>query len=71
MTYTYTTKKQVRGAFWHAFEGAEGISRRKIKNDSGNWTMYNTDTIFAFVAFVDMLARDGYISEYLADRVTL
>lgn len=71
MTYTYTTQKQIRGDFWQAYESAEGISKRRIRDYSGTGLMHNTDTRCAFVDFVDMLARDGYISEALANRVTL
>lgn len=62
----YTTQKQVRAAFW---------------NDHPQWTRipkfakplmdYPTDTRCAFVEYVDMLARNGDISEALAQRVTL
>ena len=71
MKYTYTTQKQVREQFWIDHAGIPGISRRKIKNYSGNGTMFNTDTQCAFVDYVDYLARNGYISQALAERVTL
>jgi hypothetical protein len=67
----YTTQKQVRAAFWETFAGEPGISRRKIKHYSGSGKMHNTDTRCAFVDFIDALARDGRISESLAERVTL
>ena len=65
-----TTQKQVRAAFWAAHPSfdhqarAAGI-RSKRQNEQ------HTDTRCAFVDFVDMLARDGQISEALAGRVTL
>ena len=69
--YTYTTQSQVRAAFWRDYEQHHGISKRKIRNYSGNGTMYNTDTRCAFVDYVDALARNGDISSKLAERVTL
>lgn len=71
MTYTYTTQAQVRAAFWNDHQCIAGISKRKIRNYSGNGTMYNTDTRCAFVDYVDMLSKNGDISESLASRVTL
>jgi hypothetical protein len=63
--YTYTTQKQVRAAFWDAHQGTR-ISRKKDRHGD-----YLTDTRVAFVDFVDCLARNGDISEALAERVTL
>ncbi len=64
----FTTQKQVRAAFWEMADSmnGDGITRRKFSDGS-----YSTDTRCAFVDFVDMLARDGQISEALAERVTL
>lgn len=59
--YTYTTQRQVRAAFW-----AEHPRPRKLTNGD-----YPTDTRVAFSDFVDMLERNGLISESLAQRVTL
>lgn len=64
----YTTQAEIRAAFWEAHPDAD---RRKIKNYAGDGTMHTTDTRTAFVAFVDMLSRDGSITEGMADRVTL
>ena len=63
-----TTQRQVRAAFWEAHPD---LPRRKIRNYSGNGTMYPTDTRVAFVDYVDFLSRDGQISQALAQRVTL
>lgn len=71
MSYTYTTQAQVRAAFWRDHADVPGITRKKIRNYSGNGTMHNTDTRCAFCNYVDMLSRDGDISEALARRVTL
>jgi len=71
MTYPITTQKEVRRLFWERFAGYRNISKRKIRNYSGNGTMHNTDTRCAFVDYVDMLSRNGDISESLANRVTL
>lgn len=65
------TQSEVRAAFWDAFEGYPNIRRRKIPDYSGKGTMHDTDTRCAFVDYVDALARDGQITEALAQRVTL
>ena len=63
-----TTQKQVRAAFWQSHPH---LPRKKIRNYSGNGTMYPTDTRCAFVDFVDALSKAGQIGEALASRVTL
>jgi hypothetical protein len=66
MTYTYTSQKQVRAAFWQGNEHLRSMYRSgKSQND------YNATIRTEFVDFVDMLARDKHISETLANRVTL
>lgn len=68
-----TTQKQVRAAFWESYpvwtlaDGFRGLRSR----GNGKQNDYPPDTRCAFVDFVDMLARDGDISESLAQRVTL
>lgn len=58
-----TTQKQIRAAFWQGFTAEQ---KRGYKRGT------NAATIRCeFVDFVDMLARDGQISENLAQRVTL
>ena len=66
MKQIYTTQAQVRRAFWEDhpnLEGREGS--RKLQNKC------STDTRSAFVDFVDTLHRQGFISDALAQRVTL
>lgn len=63
MTYQFTTEAQVRRAFWQGWP--EGFQRGKRHNE------YNATIRSEFCAFVDMLARDGQISESLAQKVTL
>jgi hypothetical protein len=58
-----TNQKQVRAAFWEANPTA---SRKKGRDGD-----YLTDTRVTFVDYVDMLSKDGTISEALASRVTL
>ena len=67
----YTNQKQVRAAFWRDHEGVEGVTPRRITAYSGTGKMHNTDTRCAFCDYVDMLCRDGSISQALAQRVTL
>jgi len=61
--YTYTRARDVRRAFWQEHPTA---SRKRGRDGD-----YLTDTRCAFIDFVDMLARNGDISEDLAGRVTL
>lgn len=68
MSYTYTSQAQIRAAFWQTHPDAD---RRKIPNYAGTGKMYCTDTRCAFSDFLDALARDGQISEALANRATL
>ena len=64
----FSTQKQVRAAFWETADpmNGDGITRRKFPDGS-----YSTDTRCAFVDYVDSLARNGEISDALAQRVTL
>lgn len=64
-----TTQKQIRAAFW--VWGGNGEAPRRFSRKRGRDGDYSTDTRCAFVNFVDMLQRDGQISEKLAQRVTL
>lgn len=68
MSYTYTTARAVRAAFWKMADpmNGDGITRRKLPDGD-----YTADTRCAFVDFVDHLAREGAISERLAQRVIL
>lgn len=63
-----TTQKQIRAAFWQANPDA---SRRKIPAYSGKGWMYCTDTRVAFCDYLDSLARNGEVSDALAQRATL
>ena len=65
-----TTQKQIRHAFWTAHPHFEEQARAagifsKRQNE------HCATVRCAFSDFVDMLARDGQISESLANRVTL
>ena len=57
------TEAQVRAAFWQGWP--EGFRRGKKHNE------YNATIRYEFSAFVDMLQKDGHISESLAQKVTL
>lgn len=73
--YTYTTQPQIRRAFWQYWlalherseEDWTNCPRPKRQRDGH----YPADVRCAFVDFVEMLARDGQISEALAYRVAL
>lgn len=62
MAYKLTNQKQVRQAFKDCLEDLK-------HSEYGNLTP--TDIRCAFVDYVDMLQKDGLISEKLASRVTL
>lgn len=70
MKPTYTTQAQVRAAFWEAHPRFEQQARAFGVRSKGQ-NAQGTDTRCAFVDYIDMLARDGQISEALAHRVTL
>lgn len=59
-----STEQQVRRAFWD-----EHTQYQRDGNRPQN--RYPADVRAAWVAYVDMLARDGTITEALAQRVTL
>jgi hypothetical protein len=62
-----TNQKDLRRAFWLSL-GYDG-KPRKLYGKSQN--QMPADTRMAFCDYVDALARDGVISEALAQRVTL
>ena len=66
--YRLTTQRALRREFWETFPT---LSRRKIKNYSGNGTMHVTDTRVTWCDWIDMLSKDGDISQELAQRATL
>lgn len=59
---------QVRKQFWRDHPN---LSREKIPDYSGRGWMYTTDTRCAFVDYIDMLHRNGQISDALAQNITL
>lgn len=61
--YSFTTEGAVRKAFWQG----SAFKRRRGKDHND----YPADVRVEFVDFVDMLVRDGHISETLAQKVTL
>lgn len=63
-----TTQKELRRVFR---KHHPDLDFRKIKNYSGNGTIYKTDTRCAWVDFVDSMSRDGQITQELAERATL
>ena len=63
---TFTTELQVRRAFW------QGTPLRRFwQAGAKRQNQYSATVRSEWVHFVDMLARDGHISEELAARVTL
>lgn len=68
MPYQITTQKELRREFWRTFPT---LPKKRIKDYSGEGLMYTTDTRCAFVDWVDMLSKDGTISQELAERAEL
>lgn len=68
MKYQITNQKELRRLFWETFPN---LSKKKIRNYSGNGLMYTTDTRVAWVDWIDALSKEGTISQELADRATL
>ena len=68
-----TTQKQIRAAFWSAHPT---LIRRRHRyawsaSDKTAELVHHVDTRTVFVDYIDQLARDGIISNELAQRVTL
>ena len=63
MEYEFKTVSQVRAAFWQGWPAE--FKRGKKHNE------YNATIRSEFSLFIDMLHRDGLISDKLANRVTL
>lgn len=62
-----TNQRELRRTFWREHPT---LNRRKIVNmGRGRWHV--ADTRMAFVDWLDGLARDGSVSEALAQRATL
>lgn len=59
-----TTQKQVRAAFWQGMPSVWSKYRNKRQND---WPY---DLRMEWCGFVEMMRRDGHISESLAETVT-
>ncbi len=59
------TARQVVSAFWQGMPPIWAKYRRKAHNECP------TDVRVEFSAFVDMLQRDGHITDMIADSVTL
>lgn len=68
MKFNHTTQAQVRMGFWESIEGLNRGKEMAFKRAHGE---FRTDTRCLFVDYVDALARDGRISEALAQRATL
>ena len=62
--YDYTEEQEVRNAFWEAHP-----EYKEIEGQSQN--SYNATVRTAWCDYVDMLEKDGQISEDLASEVTL
>ena len=61
-----TTQKQVRESFWNAFPEFKSEYKKTYTQNQ-----YRTDIRCSFVDYVDSLAKNGEISEKLAQKVTL
>lgn len=66
----YTTQAEVRMSFWENIPHLNRGKELKIKRQRPDKD-FRTDVRCAFVDYVDILQKDGRISEKLAERVTL
>ncbi len=69
--YSYTTQRQLIGAFWDQHPELKRLRVKIITNYSGNERMYVTDIRCAFIDWIDCLQKHNEISEALADRAIL
>ena len=65
MQYDFTTQAQLRNAFWQGNKHLKHYAKSKTQNE------YNATIRLEFVEFVNMLEINDYISEKLANEVTL
>jgi len=65
-----TNQKDLRAAFWTTHESLE-IKARKNKTFSKGQNSQICDIRYAWVDFVDYMAKDNQISQKLAHRATL
>lgn len=63
-----TTQAQLRKVFRQEHPH---LLFKKITDHSGTGTMFCTDTRCAWVDWIDMLSKNGEISQELAERATL
>lgn len=70
MSYTYTTQKQIREAFWEAHPDMDLEARKRGTRSKGQNEQYE-ETRIAFCDFIEHLHRSGEISDALLQRVTL
>lgn len=68
MKYRITSQAQLRREFWQTFPD---LGRERIPDYSGTGLMWPTDTRCAFVDWLDMLSKNGDVSQALAQRATL
>ena len=64
MKYRITNQKEMRQEFWRSFPE---LNRKKI----GAQKHYVCDTRCVWVDWIDLLQKNGDISDVLADRATL
>lgn len=65
-----TTQRELRREFWETFPTLKATRKFTYVGIRGVW-YWPTDTRVAFVNWLDGLARDGEVSEALAQRATL
>jgi hypothetical protein len=65
-----TTQKQIRTSFWAIIKETMPEYLKEYKA-SKRQNEYFTDIRVSFTNYIDMLAKDGTISEKLAHKVTL
>jgi hypothetical protein len=66
---TYTNQDDLRAAFWE--QNPDLVCRTNRRGNPLPQNQQPADTRMTFVDWIDMLQRDGQISEALAERATL
>lgn len=63
-----TNLKQLRKEFWETFPN---VPKKRITAYSGHGKMWPTDTRCAFVDWLDMLSKNGEVTQAFAERAKL
>lgn len=68
MKYRLTNQKEIRREFWRLFPE---LNRKRVVDCGSKRKMFVCDTRCTWVDWIDLLQKNGDISDVLADRATL